>query len=150
MKYQLNLKDKYIEMSSEARSTIGPAPLRHHHNTEAVPWGGGAVGVARAAQTRGARRTQAEYNRPDERTRTTDGGTGSGTPDQPVNRERARVRASEQHGADPVAGAARRHPAVLLLHPVPLQGAGHARAPDLRRQLEVPDLHRPGERARRV
>lgn len=50
----------------------------------------------------------------------------------------------EHHGADPLAGSPGRHPAVLLLHPLPLQSAGHAGTPDLRRQLEVPDLHRPG------
>lgn len=55
---------------------------------------------------------------------------------------------AEHHGAHPLAGSPRRHPLVLFLHPVSLQSLGHAGSPDLRRQLEIPDLHRPGTNSR--
>lgn len=63
--------------------------------------------------------------------------------------EQQRRSTAEHHGADPLAGSPGRHPAVLFLHPVSLQSLGHAGSPDLRRQLEIPDLHRPGTTSRR-
>lgn len=46
-----------------------------------------------------------------------------------------------EHGACPLPGAAGGHPAVLLLYPVQLQGHRNALASDLRRELEIPDVH---------
>ena len=55
------------------------------------------------------------------------------------------AQASGEHGAYPLSGAAGGDPAVLLLHPVQLQGHRNALASDLRRQLEIPDVHRSGK-----
>lgn len=55
------------------------------------------------------------------------------------------AQASGEHGACPLSGAAGGDPAVLLLYPVQLQGHRNALAPDLRRELEIPDVHRSGK-----